>query len=684
MPPEGCRQITTMSIRNVNKDHLRELAQPISMASPSAESADAPEDTLRFWTKHPKKPSLLDLTPFRDGQMHLPNGRWGGPFSGRPELIAQLAPALRDLTVSAAEGTVGQVRTSLRNWWRLFDDMERRAAEAGKTLQVVATVADIADLHRQVSFESGMTRAAYGPFVRAVEVTRKALGLRPLHWVGPDQPDARRHLPPFAQIKPVRDALKRGWYAALDRWERVDQLLAGETPWSGKEATELANYQRLREVAGRSGKAWPNSEELCMGRSLSFFYKQGYRVETMLRGSFPDAVDIRAAFHLCLVTTGWNPGTFLSLSVDEPFIETHPRDASRYLLTGYKERSKSHQVTEGLLKCQRSAGVILQTLMKRSKPLREQLRAEHGMLRDEYEQLRAAGAAMHQLDEKRKKLINLEEGLRSPWLFVTPEQGITWLTGTRYQRLGRDGYLEQLIADLNAKRAADNQVPVLTASDFRDAFAAFAYQESGGMVLYVMRVLGHKRLSSTQRYLDNTLLNDESARIFRVFGNSLWNEIKVYGRLDATVIAKWCREGQVTDEERTRLEDYRALKRSRLGVGCKSPTNPPRAVAPGFKADGKALCSTQRCTLCLENAVILPESLPGLAMRKAELLHLQANMPAAAFSDTSFDEELHNTEVALLGFDAATVASLLCEWQQRIDNGEHRVIHLEMIEESRA
>ncbi len=68
-------------------------------------------------------------------------------------------------------------------------------------------------------------------------------------------------------------------------------------------------------------------------------------------------------------------------------------------------------------------------------------------------------------------------------------------------------------------------------------------------------------------------------------------------------------------------------------------------------------------------------------MRKAELLHLQANMPTAAFSETSFDEELHNTELALLGFDAAAASSLTEEWQQRIANGQHRVVHLEMIEE---
>lgn len=670
-----------MSIRSVDKDHLKDLAQHVSVVRSVVGTTALSSAPLRFWTEHPTKPCLVDLTSFKDGVVRVTNARWGGSYSGRPALIVQLAPALRDLMVNAPKPTVGQVITSLRNWWRLFDDIERRAAEAGDAMPKVSTVADIGDLHRQVAFESGMTRASFGPFVRAVDVTRRALGLRPLHWTGPDNPEVKRHLPPFYKIKPVRDALKRNWYAAIHRWERVDELIAGATPRTEADAVLLKNYQRLLEVARASGKGWPDADAVHCGRSATFFYAQGYRREIMLQCAFPDAADIRAAFHLCLVTTGWNPATFLTLNVNEPFLETHPKDESRYLLTGYKERSKSHQVTEGLFKCQRSPGVILQTLMRRTAPLRTQLGDDYRRLQAEFDELHAAGASQVVLEGKRKAIIDLEEGLRSPWLFVTLEQGITWLSGNSYQKSGPKGYLAQLIANLNAKRAPDDQIPKLTATDFRDAFAAFAYQQSGGMVLYVMRVLGHKTLSSTQRYLDNTLLNDEGDRIFQTFTNSLWSEIKVRGRLDATVIAKWCRDGQVTDEDRKRLEDYRALKRSRLGIGCKNPAAPPRSVAPGFRADGKSLCPTQRCTLCLENAVILQESLPGLAMRKAELLHLQASMPAMAFSDSSFDEELRNTDVALLGFDAAEASGLVDEWRQRIASGLHRVIHLETIGE---
>lgn len=670
-----------MSIRTVNKNHLRSFAEPVSLVSTTRPTGQ--DDPLRFWTRHPKRPVLVDLTEFRDGQATPPKGTWGGGYSGRPKLIAELAPALREITLVSSDKTIGQVKTSLRTWWRVFDDMEASARASGQDLRV-SSVADITDLHRQVAFDSGLTRAAYSGFARALDLTRRALCLRPLHWVGPEQNVPTRHLPSFSQVKPVRDALKRDWYAALDRWARVDELRAGASPASQEEQSLLYNCTRLLEAAQTSGNAWPTGEELLCGRSPSFRHKEGFCFAIAAHCIFPDAWDIRAAFHLCLATTGWNPATFIGLHVDEPFLEVHPRDESRYLLTGYKERARTCQVTEGLLKSQRSPGVILQTLMQRTAPLRVQLRDRHAAMLQEMERLLAEDAEQADVDALRKGIINIEEGLLSPWLFVT-EKGIRWLTNANFSRVGKTAtYLDQVVAELNAKRPEEQQLPSLTAGDFRDAFAAFAYHQSGGMILHVMRALGHKRLSSTQRYLDNSLLNTEGAQIFQTFGNSLWREIELNGRLEPAVIAKWCQDGLITKEQRDRLDDYRRLKRSRLGIGCKDPTRPPRKVAPSFNPDGRSFCSTQRCTLCLENAVILPESRSGLAMRKAELLYIRDSIPVGIFDETSFAEELHNTEVALLGFDAAEVAAMVSDWRKRIASGAHRVVQFETIGKGRA
>ena len=64
-------------------------------------------------------------------------------------------------------------------------------------------------------------------------------------------------------------------------------------------------------------------------------------MDDMIRGFYPDAHDIRNAFYLCLATTGWNPAVFLSLDVKEPFLGPHPKDSSRFILTGTKDRAQA-------------------------------------------------------------------------------------------------------------------------------------------------------------------------------------------------------------------------------------------------------------------------------------------------------------------------------------------------------
>jgi hypothetical protein len=380
----------------------------------------------------------------------------------------------------------------------------------------------------------------------------------------------------------------------------------------------------------------------------------------------------------------------LDLNVDDEFLEPHPKDPTRYLLRGEKNRGHSEHVTEGLFKSQGSAGVILQSLMARTQPLREQLRNDLARLKEQYKKMTDTGSDAAQLAERWKEIVTLEQGVRSPWLYLTPGRTtVQWLGSNEDYSRGRTrdvrgGFLAEFITSLNEKQSPDRQLSVISASDFRDAFAEYAYRVSGGMVLYVMKVLRHKHVRTTQGYLDNTLVNAQSERLYRTFSESFWDEIKIHGRIDPTILAQRSQNGRVTEEERRRLADYRALRRSRIGVGCKNPTNPPKHIAPDFEVDGQSMCPVQRCTLCLENAVIFSDSLPGLAKRMAELRYIKANVSAVAFLESSFGEETENTEFALKHFDQQEVRTLVGEWERRISTGEHRVIELDGIQRAAA
>ena len=668
-----------MGIRsNANtKDHLREKAPTLALAPPVA-VFDEPEDPLRFTTAHADKPCFVDLTVFQSGETERARkgGIWNGAFSARPQLINELAPAVRDQLMPLAEKSVEQYLHSLRAWWRLLDDIEARAP----ALPAVSSTGQLTDLHRQAALDKGFDRRTFSNFVRLANTTRAALGLRQLHWQAPQDKQGTRHLAATWQTDLVRRELKHRWFAAMDRWELAAQLRAGDFPPVNDEQRHLLrSYRRFDDTVKRTKHPRPTVQQLWSDIGNKAFYNEGFSAADMLRGSYPDGDDIRAAFHLCLATTGWNPAVLLSLDVNDPFIEPHPKDASRYVLRGSKARAGgAEQVSEGLFKSQGSAGVVLQTLIARTEPLRKQLGRE---LEDCQKKLEDAALAQSEASLIRQRVTTLKQGLRSPWLFATQAVAeVQWLTddtfATSVEKL-TSSYMGDLIQNLNRRQPDDRKLARIAATDLRDAYAVNAYHASGGSILSVMKALGHRHPRTTQIYLHNTLLREEHRKLYGTFSTALWDEMSKNGRIDPTILAKISRDGRATAEERERLTEYRTIMMSRVGVGCSDPHHPPRHIDPSFVADGKAMCSVQRCTLCYEHAVILPESRPGLCKRLAELRHLRTTMTMGAFLNSSFAEELENTELALAAFDAEQVEREVADWTSRIADGRHRVVEFD-------
>lgn len=665
-----------MGIRIYEKDHLKELAAPLVLVKPTETELDndAANDYI-FWTQHPNSPVRVNLEVFRDGekQRAAPGGSWSGAMSGRPKLIAQLAPVLKELIEFAAHNTVEKYYHSFRAWWRIFDSVDAKYTK-------VETVADISEIHRQYAVDQGIHRLAFSNFVRVVNLARLAQGLPQLHWFAPERQTGKRYLPPDWQTKAIRLKLKHEWFAILFRWDRAEQLLAGNPPADSEEERLLTNYQRFNASYSLVEPVIPHSAKLWGELENWEFSARGLSIPDMLRGSFPDAYDIRIAFHLCLATTGWNPAVLIALDVTKPFIETHPKDPRRYLMRGFKDRGQSEQITEGLLSSRGSAGMILKLLIAKTELLRVEVKRDLDKKSLEFKALKKSGAASDVLDATKKENLRLQRLSRSPWLYVNAKGGIAALDSASYhRRLNREktgSFVQEVVEELNLTQSADRQITAISASDFRDAFAAYAYQVSGGMVLFVMKALGHRRPSTTQRYLDNTLLNESSQNLYRTFSGALWHEIKIHGRVDPTILARWSRDGEPTEGDRQRLEDYRDLKRSRIGVGCKNPENPPPRIAPNFQPGGTSKCNVHRCTLCVENAVIFPDSLDGLCKRLTELEDIQKNISVSAFLESSFGEEMENTRMALECFAPADVEAALQKWREAIAQGRHRVMDL--------
>lgn len=661
----------SMSIRtNLNrKDHSRDsVAELVLVESPTPQIG-----SLTFWTSHPSRRTLVDLTILRDGQQisRGSGSSWTGPFSGRPTLLNEMLPVIQDHFAPLAEKSIRQIMVALKAWWRIFDSLERDAP----TTPVLTSTKQLNELHRQRAMDQNIGRLDFSSFLLLANKSRVSMGLKPLYWQRPEAPGRSRKLPPRWQTDLLRRELKHRWFSVLDRWSLADELLSHGAPVVTKEQDAIAFVEQQRLLRGYQFldtsirlSAHPRPSNLlgrCSAREVKQYYAQGFDQLEMLQGLYPDGADVRTAFLLCMATTGWNPAVLLGLNAEHPFIESHPKDSSRFILRGFKTRGGTEQVTEGLFKTQASAATVLQTLMSRTEPLRAQLRVELAILKEEL-----ASSTDGNLNSLLERQQRLEEGIRSPWIYISiVNTGIHWLTNLNNKT---SEFLMEFIRNINSKQPFDQQLAELIPTDLRDAYAAHTYNASGGSILGVMKALGHRRLSSTQIYLDNTLLREEHRTLYSTFSSALWSEIQLHGRVDPTVLAKWSRDGIITNEERERLYGYRNLMRTRLGVGCKNPTHPPKHIAPNFKPDGKTLCHVQRCLLCTEHAVIFPTSLSGLCKRLSELRHLRTQMSFASFTQSSFREELENTEAALMAFHPETVEQHLSEWGTRIANGTHR------------
>lgn len=664
--------MTIRSKKNL-KDHRPEhlAVESIALIKKSAQQ----KSPLRFWTAHPTKPCFVDLTVFHDGLTESIKGKKSSirPFSGRPKLILEMAAYIEDHVAPLAEKSVNQFKASLRAWWQLFDSIEKTSPEIPR----VASTADLTEFHRQYAFDNRMNQTSFSSFILLANKTRISLGLGLLYWPGPGHRPPSRHLPPLEHFDAVRHELRHRWFDTLRRWEATDKLLQSTEPippeeclgFSLEEQNAMRHRFRLWDATAKAtGRIRPTIDEIKANTTSSVDW-ESYAYSELIRGRYPDN-DIRTAFYLCLATTGWNPAVLLALDLNTPFLFSHPKDKSRYVLRGIKDRAGGAEIIYmGLEKSRGGAGYILKQLIARTAPLRDELQRDLERVQKKLRLMETDSESYNTLVKQSHKL---EALIRSPWLYVpTNRRGFARLTDYDYAG-HRSEFMPTLISDINRKRPKEKLISPFPPTHFRDAVASRTYL-GGGLFLGVNRVLGHKQLESTTGYLSNTLLREEHAKIYAAFSFALWDELENRKGVDPTILAYRSKFGDVPESERSRLAEYRKLLRSRLDIGCKDPLHPPKHIAPDFDADGKKKCHVQRCLLCLEHAVIFPESLPGICMRLAELRHLRATMSLQNFASSTFVKELENCEIAILGFDQRQVEEHLELWAIRIANGNHRV-----------
>lgn len=698
-----------MSIEKKSKDHLK-AHRGGTVAPPALLRSD---DPLLFWTNHPTENISVDLRPFSLGEFEPATvfaQNWPGPFTGRPTLIAELAPALEACCAIRGRGTAAGYLTALRAWWRLFDAMEATFAPDGRPIAKVISVADLGPHHEAAALQQHITNRSFLCFVKIADAARTMRRLPPLGWLPSAKPETIRHLLPEDQAREIKTAIKQDWEHVRKTWVMNDKVRAeaerrmrGEPPGEldEEESRRLNNWQYMQGIQLQTGVLLPSGQQLLgVWKGEDSLDRRGLNRSLMRSIAFPTVVEADIALHLALLHSGWNPSTILRIDADNPFLlADHPKNGGQLVLTAEAGDAELDEGEEATLHARKlraggstqfctgkkshpaSAPMIVKEYLARVGPLREILRQECQSAHAEVDRLRATGADQKHLGQQLKRVQKLEAGCRCVWLYLDREGNISWLSKdgkwNRYNKAdkskGTGSYLDRVRERLNRRRAKQERLPIpkVIPSDFRDIYARWVYVASNGNILAVMLALGHRRIGSTAAYVENNIFSAENDEAVRRWGTHFFEELG-QGRIDRTILAHLMRHGPLTPDMEARLTEYRRLMRSRVGAGCSDPQRPPPDVAPNHVAG--RLCGTHRCLKDCPNARFLPESLEGVAMRIEELMAMMERLPRETWLRSEFGEEMESGEELLQElFPSNAVAEARDRWRQRIADGEHLI-----------
>ncbi|WP_171237095.1 hypothetical protein [Ruegeria sp. HKCCA6837] len=272
---------------------------------------------------------------------------------------------------------------------------------------------------------------------------------------------------------------------------------------------------------------------------------------------------------------------------------------------------------------------VLREQIQRTKHLRHLLR----MLRWKYlakERLRVL---------RRREIFEIERKLRSPWIYFNNK-------GKGHEAVGLLGVTEPIaatfkrhltpaaiqVAQRRGKGHLCEDIERMTAGDVRDGFAAYIYDASGGNPFVTQHLLQHQSMRTTRVYLRQNRQIQNRLRTFRDMCRHFFEAIENGRDVDPTALHMAMSSSGFTDKDHQNLLDFR----SRYGMACSNPFEPPTEIAPNHIAG--TLCATQRCLLC-RHGRLTAEAIPHLARRLAELLELSRSIPAQRFLDSSFEIE---------------------------------------------
>ncbi|MDH2310867.1 hypothetical protein [Methylobacterium brachiatum] len=639
---------------------------------------------FRFWvTPDDGAPYEVDLTEFAQGGCREDHNRarrvlWAGDFTGRPVFARQLATLYRVTRPPAGRSKSG--RAAMRTFFRFLD-----AEAAGKVLDVHHLTDGHGPAFKRWLATAKLGDDTYKQVKTLVDRMRSLEAAPSLFWPARDR-DAQalqddvdllgmRRL--FNAFKHEGRSIKR-MFAEGERLANTGEDPRGSTAqqgfipaawhmrenhaWLVAQLTRecLINKAAFYDAKGRGlNKANDESQKHngpdYLAPGMTERGREG--IVGKLRWFHPSYHDTAVFLWLFMLGTGWNLSTALALDVtDDAWFEDHPHKPEFKVLHAFKGRSQRHVFALSLERPEWHPFSVVRFMIERTAPLRETLRRRLA----EAEASHAAGAS----HAGEAEIERLRAAIRSPWLYhVVNKVGDVNALGHKDSASLND--VARIVAERGGLLEAHPSLAQMATSTARDAWIGYAYQKTGHNVLLAQLAAQHANARTLRHYLKRRRYRTHSEKMVRLVQDAAFTEIEARRPLDPTRLRILVRNGVITPEQERRLLDLR--QRTRVGMGCLDPTAPPRDVAPEHRPG--ALCRVQRCTGCV-HGVTFAESLVPLSRARAELMHLQREVPFAAWAGSSFETEMQSIEATLASFDQGAVEQETAAWLTRLRSGE--------------
>lgn len=661
---------------------------------PDAASMSAKTNSIHSWKVpcvHPdyiSKDLVHDFSILASGaQFGGPSvgGRWKGAFSGRPDLLTDLMPALARMTRAMPPNQANACRNAVVSFFRFLDAFEEHLTTEKVPLVKVTRLHHITAMHMKYFTVPGPGwEAAQGSPARVVRAAIREMieemMLPGVFMAAIPDPRNRRETPSEKAGLRLIDFLRELVSGTLERWRRADSLAATgrnllvmeRDPHPGRgrpslsfvpsEADAHATYRALIEV---TGKVAPTTTDLAVvtgcrlegdlpmwwPKHAAEHERAGKKVQwrEVVEGLYPTAEDV-AVFHLLfLARSAWNAVTAASIHLDS---WNSPYDDEHCWIFAPKPRSRGElQWTISKTVGKTSSFALVSVLAERGRRLRE-------------------------LVSKEPALANLPDvAARSPWVGLAVSGYNPVFVVDPYATATLNNRLKSIIDKCNASYADDLKVPMMTTGDFRDLAAAIVYKESKYSSWMVHLLLGHKLVRTTRDYGFRRASLAESFGQVRMVVNDIFSQIEDRSRFDIVLTRAKVQGMSVSEEDVLRLEAARRY-RTYDGCGCADPYSPPASIDPGNRRDGCTVCVQQhRCAASgCPNAFVFNDSLSHLCKRVAELDHLKGIIGFVRFDEGSEGSDLAALTSTLTQWPKSDVDAEVSYWKARIEDGTHKPI----------